>query len=283
MNLTDLVVVGVFVSGLYGLIVALSGRKHFLSTGVNPYRMAWVLSAISAISFGRGLLWWESHHQDTTTLDLLKLLVSEGATPARVKVAAVSIVLGLVLLSLVLWCLIKLPRDPSTFRRPQDQQRAFDYYVLKLKGGLDYAILADQNGNARVMAADEKQIQKRLAYYPNLTGPDGTAIGERNAKQQIVFWHETAKMLHQQMEVLDKIVGPARQGRNRRILFDVQYGGFYFVYLRLPDPRDTHAGCLYLFGATLNQEEINHKASDHHFDMLLAALRNIYRNIGVDQ
>ena len=282
-NLTDLFVVTVLASGIYGLIVALSGRKHFLEFGVNPYRGAWLLAAASCVSFGRGLLWWEAHNSDTSTLDLLRMLVSDEKTPLRVKIASVAAILGIVLAMLVVWCVRNLPRDPSTYRRPEDRQKAMRYYVVSLKGGLDYGILCDGDGQQLIESVDEKQVGKRLEYLPRVSAGEGQAMQPRTAAQQIGYWREAAKVLHQRMQTLDEIIAPAHQGRNRRILFDAQYGGFYFIYLRLSDPRDGQADCLYLFGATLNQSQINDKVADHHFDLLVGAMRNIYRSIGLEQ
>ena len=75
-------------------------------------------------------------------------------------------------------------------------------------------------------------------------------------------------------------IAPARQGANRRLLFDCEYGALYFTYLRLPGG-GVDAEPVYLFAAALNQEAVNLKVADAHFDLLLRALKQIDTNVRV--
>jgi hypothetical protein len=73
----------------------------------------------------------------------------------------------------------------------------------------------------------------------------------------------------------------AHQGHNRRLVFDCEYGGLFFRYLRLPDPVNQLDTGLYLFGATLNQTEMTNGRAEQHFLLLLEALHHIDRAVRV--
>jgi hypothetical protein len=77
------------------------------------------------------------------------------------------------------------------------------------------------------------------------------------------------------------LIEPAQHGRNRRIVFNAEYGGFYFRYLRPPDPQAKVDTALYLFAATLNQAEMDSQRADHHFHLLQRAIVHIDRSIRV--
>jgi hypothetical protein len=83
------------------------------------------------------------------------------------------------------------------------------------------------------------------------------------------------------MAELDALIDGANQGHNRRLVFDVEFGGMFFMYLRASDPRSKIDTALYLFGATLNQTEMASGRAEHHFKLLLEALVQIDRSIRV--
>jgi hypothetical protein len=85
--------------------------------------------------------------------------------------------------------------------------------------------------------------------------------------------------VHQSIVALDAAIAPAHQGPNRRIVFDCEYGGLFFAYLRPPVPGDPDAEPVYLFAATVSQEAVNVKLADAHFDLLLRALKGIDTNV----
>jgi hypothetical protein len=81
------------------------------------------------------------------------------------------------------------------------------------------------------------------------------------------------------MSELDAAVETAHQGRNRGLIFDAEFGGLFFRYLRLADPREKVDTGLYLFAATLNQEEMSSGRAAQHFQLLIDALHQIDRSI----
>lgn len=282
MNFSDLFIVIVLASALYGLVVALTRQRHFLAKAVNPHRATWLVAAASTFWLGVSLLRWEASSWDLSTFAaLLSQLVTEAPTPARVKVASMALFLGIVFFGVVVWCTAFLPRDPSTFRRPEHRKAAFRYYVTKLRGGLDYALLGCGDGERLEEAAHVQQIQLRCPYLPKVQGVDGAPARERTVDDQLQFWRETALVIHQRMPELDSLIEHAHHGRNRRLIFDAEYGGFFFKYLRTPDPRSKVDTGLYLFGATVNQTAMDNQTAAGQFRLLVEALEHIDRSIRV--
>jgi hypothetical protein len=282
MNFTDLFVVIALATALHGLVVAVTGRRQFLAKAVNPHRGAWVVAAASVLWVGVSLLRWEAQSWDPPTWGrLLAQLVTDTPTPPRVKVASMAVLLSGVFFGLVIWCRLTLPRDPSTFRRPEDRRAAFRYYVTTLRGGLDYALLAYGDGDRLEEAVDARQVQARCPHLPKVQFAEGEPPRARTADDQVQAWREQAQRIHERMGELDGLIEPAHHGRNRRLVFDAEFGGMFFKYLRLSDPRSKVDTGLYLFGATLNQVEMNSRRADSHFHLLLEALEHIDRSIRV--
>lgn len=280
-NFSDLFVVFAVASALYGLVVALTRQKHFLAKAVNPHRAAWLVAACVLIWAGIGLVRWEARAWDVNSLlGQLRLLVTEEPTPARVKIGSMAIFLGITFLVLVGWCQLFLPRDPSTFRRPEDRRKAFRYYVHQLRGGLDYAMLGLGDGEVLEEVANPKQILSRAIHLPKVA-VDESAPRVRTVDDQIQFWRQMALSLHQRMPELDTLIDAAHQGHNRRIVFDAEYGGFFFKYLRLPDPTSKVDTGQFVFGATLNQVELEGQTAEQHFRLLVEAITYIERGIRV--
>jgi hypothetical protein len=277
MNYSDLFVVLILAAGLYGLIVALARQRSFLTKAVNPYRVAWVLAAVACLWVGLGLLRLEASSWEPADLvRVLRALVTDTPLSTRGKVAFVALLLGLMFLVLVAWCWLNFPRDPGTFRRPDQRGKALRYYVTKLRGGLDYAVLMRPGGERVEEAWHERDMRATLPHFPRASGSGGPVA--RTVDDQISFWRAAAERLHQSMPALDDAIAPARHGANRRIVFDVEYGGLFFAYLRPPGPGGE---ALYLFAATLSQEAMNEKQADAHFDLLLRALQRIDANVRV--
>jgi hypothetical protein len=282
MDFSDLFVVLVLASALYALLVAMTRQRHFLAKAVNPHRATWFFAALAILWVGIGALRWEARSWDLATwATLLRQLVTEEPAPARVKVASLAILMGLIFLVLVTWCRLFLPRDPSTFRRPEDRKDAFRYYVTRLKGGLDYALLACGDGEQLEEAVHSAQIQVRCAHLPKVQTSEGEPPRYRTVADQVSFWRRLAGQIHQRMSELDALIESAQQGRNRRLVFDAEYGGFFFKYLRPADPRTKVDTGLYLFAATLNQTELDNQKAEQHLHLLLEALQQIDRGIRV--
>lgn len=281
MNLTDLFVVVAMATALYGLIVALARQRFFLAKAVNPYRKAWLVAAGSAIWLGVSLIRLEAQSWNVAAWGrVLGHLVTDTPTPPQIKVATAAILLGLLFLALVAWCWWTLPRDPSTFRRPAHRRDAFRYYVTRLPGGLDYAVLSGGDGERLEEEVNGRQMRALCDHLPKVQ-VNGEPSRGRTPDDQVQFWREVADQIHRRMPELDDIIERARHGRNRRLVFDAEFGGFYFKYLRHPDPHSRLDTGLYLFGATLHQVEIDSRRADNHFHLLLEALKSIDRSIRV--
>ncbi len=281
-NFSDLFVVVALASALYALIVAVTKQRHFLEKAVNPHRGAWLIAAACVLWVGLSILRWEAQSWSLARWSpLLWQLVTDEPTSARIKVASMAIFLGVLFLILVLWCQLFFPRDPSTFRRPQDRKSAIRYYVTRLKGGLDYALLACGDGEVLDEAWHDKQIQLRCPHLPKVPMGEGEAPRVRTVNDQVRFWRTLANLIHARMQELDSLIDQAHQGRNRRLVFDAEYGGCFFKYLRVPDPRSEVDTGLFLFGATLDQLQMDTQVAEKHFHLLLEAMHQIDRSIRV--
>jgi hypothetical protein len=280
MNYSDLFVVLVLAAGLYGLIVALARQRQFLTRAVNPYRGPWLLAGLTALWFGIGLLRLEAHSWDPHALaGVLNALVTDAPLSTRGKVAAVAVLLGMLFIVLVVWCRVNYPKDPIVFHRPDQRGKALRYYVAKLKGGLDYAVLMRPGGERLEEAWEARHIRHSLPHLPRVNG--GAERAARSLDDQIAYWRQTAEHLHRSMPALDAAIAPAHQGPNRRMTFDCEYAGLFFAYLRPPAPGDPECEPVYLFAATLSQEAMNNGQANSHFDLLLQALKQIDTNVRV--
>lgn len=278
MNFSDLLVVVALAAGLYGLIVALARQRQFLTRAVNPNRGAWLLAGVTALWVGIGLLRLEAESWHPHDLGrLLASLVTDAPLSTRGKMAVVAVLLGLLFVLLVLWCRLNFPKDPTVFRRPEQRGKALRYYVTRLRGGLDYAVLMRPGGERLEEAWERRHLRTCLPHLPRVAG--GTDRVERTADDQIAYWRLTAEHLHRSMTSLDAAIAPAHQGANRRLVFDCEYGGLYFAYLRSPVPGQPDAEPIYVFAAAVSQEAVNLKLADAHFDLLLRALKGIDTNV----
>ncbi len=279
MDFSDLFVVVAVISGLYALIIAIARQKHFLTQAVNPYRRSWLIAGFSLMWVGIGLLRLEAHSWNIAEWrPIIGALVTDKPMSIQAKMATVAIFGGLSFLLVLLWCRLSLPRDPSTFCKPEDRSRAFHYYISKLHTGLDYAVLMRNGGEILEEAWCEAEILRRLEFLPRLECAAGVKR-VRSLPDQLAAWRATAISIHKTMDTLDGITGPAKQGPNMRMVFDVEYGGLFFICLQLPDSREKNPDHYYLFAATLNQTEMNNKTADRHFAMLVQSLRNIEDSI----
>lgn len=279
MNFTDLFIVTALVSAIYGILVVVTRERQFIIKAVNPHRTAWLIAGLSAFWAGVGMLRLETNTWDLREWGtLLSRLVSDDPLSTRGKAASVAMIAGLLFSGLVGWCYLTLPRDPSTFYRPQDRRRAFQYYISGLQGGLDYGCLAWGDGTVIEENCAHRAVKRMLQHMPRVGAEDGSRH-VRTAEEQVQFWRETAQKVFASMPVLDEVIASARLGTNRRLVFDCEYGGLFFIFVRLPEARDPDGECMYLFAATLHQAAMNDRIADAQFSMLLAALRNIENGI----
>jgi hypothetical protein len=266
-NLTDLTkLVGLSAAAFAVLRVAVG--RPLVADVINPHRPTWFFAAVGFLSGATGLLRWEAKSADPLAwVELLTTLVTKEKATGPVMVAAFGLFNGLVILGLLGYCLLRLPRDPATFRRIKDRAKVVRYYTC-LNGGLDFAVLMR-------LAKTENAAAEQLASGVNMRELEDRLfelIPTRTAEQQILWWTSLAVEVHKEMDRLNKVFGTGGQGINRRALFDVQFGGYLFQYLRPPEIGDDY---LFLFGATLTQAEVNTRRFEEHFELLVKALRNI--------
>ncbi|MFM7150986.1 MAG: hypothetical protein ACKO23_14190 [Gemmataceae bacterium] len=281
MNFSDLFVVIVLVSGMYAVLVAIAGQRNFLLKAVNPNRLHWFLAGLSVLWVGFSFMRWEAQNWNLSTWSrLFSQLISEEPTSPRVKMASVAIFLGLTLIGVVIYCMLAFPRDPSSFKLPRDRREAFNYYVGKVSGGLDYAVLTLGDGEILEEKVNSRQVKAWCVNLPKIQ-MNGDPPRHRTFEDQVELWRKLALQINARMGDLNQLLEVAQQGHNRHILFDCEYGGIFFHYIRLPDvskPLDTS---LFLLGASLNQREMDSGRADQQFRLLLAALNHIDRSVRV--
>jgi hypothetical protein len=211
-------------------------------------------------------------------LATLAALVTDAPLSTRGKLASVATLLGLLFMVLVVWCKLNFPRDPMSFHTPKQRRKAMNYYVARLRGGLDYAVLMRADGSRVEESSYDKHIRYTITHMPQVLAPDGARV-TRTINDQINFWREAAQNLHRQIGLLNSVMVPAHQGGNRRFVFDLEYGGIFFAYLRVPIPGQPDGEAMFLFASTLSQAAMNSKQADQHFDLLFRALKQIETNV----
>lgn len=280
MNPSDLLVVIAIGAGLYAILVSLTKQKQFLLKAVNPNRITWLLAGISVLWVGLSLMRIEAQSWNLEVWStLLQQLITDAPTPPRVKIAAIAIFFSTLLILLVLWCVLVFPRDPTTFRFPGQRASALRHYVRQ-KGGLDFALLSWGNGEVIHEQVDARKIESWCRYLPMIV-PPGQSPRHRTLQEQLDNWRQSARNIHGEKQTLDRMLSRANQGGNRRFVFDCDYGGLFFWYLRPPDSASPVENGLFLFGATLNQGEMSNGRAEQRFQMLYQALQNIENSVRI--
>lgn len=261
-----------------------SGRP--LVEWINPGRRYLPLLAMALLGGAYTSLKYATAKHKETYRELLHDLVGKEQAKPEVVGAVSFIVFALAILLLFFWCWWTLPRAPQTFNRnPKDlvreYARALRHYV-RWGGGLDFAMLAEvRAGELAVVAegADDRSIGRGLNRLPGVhvapTPGDAPAPPADVAAQKQV-WKDLALDLFRRWAELDKMLNPARQGRNIGVSFDVRYGAVYAELLE-DDPAaagETPTG-VFLFAACMNQHEVSTLTAAKHFAMLSAAVRHV--------
>ena len=256
-----------------------SGRP--LVEWINPGRKYLPLLAGTLYGGAYGLVWKATHKGNGKTyLQLWSELIGEERAPPEVLGAVSFTVFATSVVLLYLWCLWTLPRSPQTFNpNPKDllreYTRALRHYV-RWSGGLDFAMLAEVRGGELVVVAEgghDGSIGRGLNRLPGVHAgtPGGGPPPPEAVAAQKQIWKDLALDLFRRWPDLDRIVGPARQGRNIGIGFDLRYGAVYVEVLE----DDPAAVGVFLFAATLNQHEVTTLSAARHFAMLATAVRHI--------
>lgn len=266
-NTTDLTKVAVVTAALFGVLRAVFGRP-LVRNVVNPNRVTWLLVAGAFAMAGGGLLREETGRGNPLAwIEPLQALVTQEKAAGPVLVAAFALLNAMVILGILVFCWVRLPRDPRVFRNRSQLAAAVRYYA-GLPGGIDFAALVRLprivNGIPDVLAVgvNRAEIQERL----NATGhPEA-------ADARIQNWLDLAAELHHTFIALNDRLAKGGQGPNRRVLLDVQYGGYLFQYVRPPEVGDD---VLFLFAVTALQQEVTNRQFEEHFELMLQAVRNV--------
>lgn len=266
-NVTDLMKIAAISAAVFAVLRAVLGRP-IVRTIVNANRLTWLLVAGAFFAGGIGLL--RDHAHSNHPLDWLaplETLVLQERAPGPVLVAGFALLNGLVILGMLAFCLVRLPRDPASFRKPAQLAKAVKYYA-NLRGGIDFAavIRLDKRDGARpeivATGVNRVEIQQRI-----------DAIGRKeSADERIRKWLELAVELHGEFQRMNGLLDKGGQGGNRRVLLDVQYGGYLFQYLR---PPKSGSDVLFLFAVTVLQMEVSNRQFEDHFELMVQAVRNV--------
>lgn len=266
-NVTDLTKVAAISAAVFAVLRAVFGRP-LVRIIVNAHRLTWLLVAGGFFAGAVGLL--RDHAKSNNPFDWfspLGTLVLEERAPGPVMIAGFALLNAFVILGMLTFCQFRLPRDPGSFRKLKQLPKAVQYYS-GLRGGIDFAVLLRlaKSDEARpevvAMGVNRKEIQDRL-----------NAIGRReSADARIANWLELAGDLHREFQSMNAVLEKGGQGGNRRILLDVQYGGYLLQYVR---PPKSGSDVLFLFAVTVLQQEVNNRQFEEHFEQMMQAIRNI--------
>jgi hypothetical protein len=263
-NLTDLTKVAAISAAVFAVLRAVFGRP-LVRNIVNAHRLTWFLVAVGFFAGGTGLL--RDHAKSNNPFEWFSPLGTEERAAGPVLVAAFAFLNTLVILGMLAFCHFRLARDPGSFRKLKQLPKAVQYYA-SLKGGIDFAVLLrlakseDAKAEVVAMGVNRKEIQDRL-----------DAIGRKeSADARIAKWLELAGDLHREFQAMNAVLEKGGQGGNRRVLLDVQYGGYLFQYVR---PPKSGSDVLFLFAVTVLQQEVTNRQFEDHFEQLMQAIRNI--------
>ncbi|MGL6073008.1 MAG: hypothetical protein ACRC8S_02480 [Fimbriiglobus sp.] len=259
-----------------------SGRP--LVEWINPGRQYLPILALTLIGGAYGSLRIAAlRNPGTTQLQLLHKLVSEEKAPAEVVGAMSLVVFAASILLLFGYCWLKLPRAAQTFNpNPHnlvdEYRRAIRHYV-RWSGGLDFAILCEiRNGELTVVAegGDDKDIQRGLNRLPGLHTEANSKNVKADVQMQKQIWKDMALALFNKWKTLNELLYPARHGNNVALTFDLRYGAIFVEMIEEePAPPGGDAVGIFLFGAALNQHEVNTLMATRHFTTLSQAIRHI--------
>ena len=266
-NLTDLTKVAAISAAIFAVLRAVLGRP-LVRNVVNPHRLTWLIVAGAFLAGGVGLLRDRANsNRPVDWFAPLESLVVQERAPGPVLVAGFALLNGLAILGILAFCALRLPRDPGSFRKLKQLPKAVQYYT-SLAGGIDFAALIrlDKTDGAKpeivAIGVNRPEIQARL-----------DAVGRKeSADARIAKWLELAVELHADLQRMNAVLERGGQGDNRRVLLDVQYGGYLLQYVR---PPKSGSDVLFLFAVTVLQQEVTNRQFEEHFELLVRAVRNI--------
>jgi hypothetical protein len=134
--------------------------------------------------------------------------------------------------------------------------------------GLNYAAYAVQTysggpgsqAQLRILckSCNIQQIKQLLSRY---SGPSASV------EQQALLWEELLPKLHDSLLRLDEDLSKTGQGKNVRAVFDVDMGGFFC---------DRINSQMILFGATLDQSQINNGQCDREMRQMVSEIQAVF-------
>jgi len=261
-----------------------SGRP--LVEAINPNRRYLPLFAIGMFGIAYSLLLkgvWKHH---ATHLELLHQLVNEEKAQAEIVGAVSFVVFGVSVAMLYVWCVWNLPRDPRTFSmNPKslvhEYHKAIRHYV-RWKGGLDYAFLGQVKEGVHVIVTDAaamKDVYRGITRLPAVDVAEAEKDPQAAVEKQLQIWREEAARIAGEWPRLEALTSYVRQGPIVTFCFDVRYGACYIEMLESPSGPAEKQSFTYLFGAVLNQHEVNTLTTGRHFYALAEAIRTIRRGV----
>jgi hypothetical protein len=161
---------------------------------------------------------------------------------------------------------MSISERPSIIQNILDDTIKLDGKNKKGARGLDYAAYAvmappvkGKGGGLEVVneARNESQLSDRL---------DRFACSGRTPDQQFDTWKELLGQVDKALRSLDGEFIKTGQGETVRVVFDIDMGGIYYTRI------GTHA---VLFGATLDQEEVNNGRCEREMYRMVAQIEDV--------
>jgi hypothetical protein len=152
-------------------------------------------------------------------------------------------------------------------------QNILDETVKNRERGLDYAAYAvpgdprDSASRLKILSwSRNEQLDQLLERFACRT-----PAGIRSAARQIELWDELLPRVHEVLRGLDADFVRTGQGENVRVVFDVDMGALYYTRL---------GSNAVLFGATLDQEEVNNGRCERDMYRMVAQIEAVCTTFG---
>ena len=149
-------------------------------------------------------------------------------------------------------------------------QEVLDHAIQKLQppAGLNYAAYAVQiypggpGGETGLRIVCKSCNSKHLKRVQSrFSGPGASE------EQQVLLWEQLLPKLHDSLVRLDEELFKTGQGGNVRAVFDVDMGGFFY---------DRINSQTILFGATLDQSQINNGQCDREMKQMVSEIQAVF-------
>lgn len=266
--------------------------KPLLTKGINPHRHTWLASGISLTLAAFTVLRWEAKSSSLTAIiRVVEPLVTDERTPTHVFIATFALVNGALIVICALYCYIRIPRDPSSFKpdsversKIRSQLRRVIKHYTSRRGGLEYACLIVLPGKAASPRAEDIVFSDDVMVNGAAFAVDYQSKSEVRAsarRQETTLrtpeefeacrrrWVEIALQSRTQQELVTEATRAGHLGRPKEVMITTEFGAVLVGSL-YPGAMSAD-GQILIVGVTLSAYEVANRRFEDHFGMLRQA------------